>query len=131
VPSFGATIPLALHRPMLRLAHDYFDRGDYIAAGCCLRESIDRYLQGLVDLYQVKPGKKKRNKYNMATPAGKLKALRASGVDVCCWLGDIVHTCNKLAHCERVDRDEIGDLLELTYLLLDDFRLTRGEGVPQ
>ena len=127
VPVFGATIPLCLHRQQLKLAHDAYDRGELIACGCHLREAIDRYLSALVKLYNVKPPEKKRVRFNLATPSGKLKALSAAKVfeDDCC-IAETIDCCNRLAHCEKVRDGDLEWALEFAYSLFDDPRLTRG-----
>lgn len=131
VPIFGTVVPISFHRSQLKLAHDAFDRGELIACGCHLREAIDQYLQALIDLYQVKPtGRKKRNKFNLQSPAGKLKALAGAKVfeDTCC-IAEMIDLCNQLAHCEKIRVCDLEWTLEFAYQLFEDGRLSRGGAI--
>ena len=127
VPTFGATIPLSLHRTMLHAAHDAFDSGDYVRCGCQLREAIDRYVTALCKLHGVKFSERKQ--LEKRPPAVKLGRLIKAGIvdpGVGGWLGEVIDTCNQLAHCQPVRRGSISLAIEITYSILDETPLSRG-----
>lgn len=127
VPFLGAVIPLSLHRQMLTLAHDSFDRGDYVRCGCQLREGINRYLTALCKLHHVKFSKVKS--LEKRPPAVKLARLIKAGIidpGVGGWLGEVIDTCNQLAHCRPVRKRTISFAIEIVYAVLDEAPLSRG-----
>jgi hypothetical protein len=92
---------LCLARPMLFGALETYDLGDYIAAGCKLREAVKRFLIAACDWYDVKLHKSKFPRpADYARALHKAKQLDDWGLE---YVFEMINIGHKLAHYQAVD----------------------------
>jgi hypothetical protein len=117
VSGLGKSRPVCFSRFYLNRSLDAIKRGDTIAAGCLLREAIDRWLKALCDYHKVYLGKNQ-----LPSPKVLLRALsKAKQIDggAYRWCSDAIDIGNKLAHCRPVRPHMVTTCIELMHYLMD------------
>lgn len=118
VRDFGQTPVVCLARPMLMKAEEAVCDGQYILAGCQLREAVRLFLVAECAYHGCCPAERRED----APPMALVKALREAGhldPGVQRWLTDVLGNAKKLAHCKHVDRELIQASIGMVHAFLD------------
>ena len=113
----GIPAPSMPRAPMLFGALESYDRGDYIVAGCKLREAVKRFLIAACDWYDVKLHKSKFPvPLTMLAPFTRPKQLDDWGLE---YVFEMINIGHKLAHCQAVDVRELRSGIAILFSLMD------------
>lgn len=117
VVSLEQSLPPCFARPMLYRAHDALQRGDLIAAGCRLRESVRRLLHSQCEYHQCLP--KKGKVHHPRQLANALLQKGYCGEGSYGWLIEIIEAGNAAAHCRPITAKQLSVCISLLHTLLD------------
>lgn len=107
--------PVCFARRTLFIAQHALERGQFIEAGCQMREAVREFLFALCTYHQCLPSKQ-------ATPSRMAHALLKANQlddDGHGWIRDMIETGNKAAHCKYVRPSLIECCISLLHSLLD------------
>ncbi len=116
---FGQT-PVVCHaRPLLNEAYTAVQRGQWIEAGCRLREAVRLYLLAEAEYHEIELSKRKVRQ----TPRAILDALYRA--ELCCdycfeRIGEAIEIGNKAAHCQFVTPRDVEAAIASVHWMLDE-----------
>ena len=119
VRTLGAAPVTCNARPLLFKAYASLERGEFIAAGCQLREAIRLWLHAECQYFYCLPPSSKRPELPPIVLAKALKKSGEMGPDHFEWVKEAIEIANKSAHLVFVRPSLVTCCIEMMHAFID------------